>query len=84
MKYFANAKCEIKFALSYAVRHISYCVAIFHTRSVFHLPQANFIEKSIDIVDAFFWWGGVDSNHRSNKQQIYSLSPLATREPPLI
>ena len=23
---------------------------------------------------------GVDSNHRSNLQQIYSLSPLATRE----
>ena len=29
-----------------------------------------------------FWWGKVDSNHRSDKQQIYSLSPLATREFP--
>ena len=30
------------------------------------------------------WWGKVDSNHRSDKQQIYSLSPLATREfPPM-
>ena len=28
------------------------------------------------------WWGKVDSNHRSDKQQIYSLSPLATREFP--
>ena len=28
----------------------------------------------------FYWWGKVDSNHRSYKQQIYSLSPLATRE----
>ena len=27
-----------------------------------------------------FWWARVDSNHRSWKQQIYSLSPLATRE----
>ena len=27
-----------------------------------------------------FWWARVDSNHRSIKQQIYSLSPLATRE----
>ena len=27
-----------------------------------------------------FWWARVDSNHRSSKQQIYSLSPLATRE----
>ena len=33
----------------------------------------------MNLVD--FWWRGVDSNHRSNKQQIYSLSPLATREP---
>ena len=30
------------------------------------------------------WWGKVDSNHRSYKQQIYSLSPLATREFPQI
>ena len=30
----------------------------------------------------FSWWERVDSNHRSWKQQIYSLSPLATREPP--
>ena len=25
-------------------------------------------------------WTEMDSNHRSNLQQIYSLSPLATRE----
>ena len=30
------------------------------------------------------WWGRTDSNHRSETQQIYSLSPLATRELPLI
>ena len=29
-----------------------------------------------------FWWEGMDSNHRSETQQIYSLPPLATREPP--
>ena len=28
----------------------------------------------------FFWWERVDSNHRSQRQQIYSLPPLATRE----
>ena len=33
---------------------------------------------------SFCWWGKVDSNHRSYKQQIYSLSPLATREFPQI
>ena len=27
-----------------------------------------------------FWWEKMDSNHRSTKQQIYSLPPLATRE----
>ena len=31
-----------------------------------------------------YWWARVDSNHRSIKQQIYSLSPLATREHALI
>ena len=30
----------------------------------------------------FIWWGMVDSNHRRHRQQIYSLSPLATREIP--
>ena len=28
-----------------------------------------------------FWWEEVDSNHRRRCQQIYSLLPLATREP---
>ena len=32
----------------------------------------------------FLWWGRTDSNHRSDPQQIYSLSPLATRELPHI
>ena len=27
------------------------------------------------------WWEEVDSNHRRRCQQIYSLLPLATREP---
>ena len=29
---------------------------------------------------SLFWWERVDSNHRSRRQQIYSLPPLATRE----
>ena len=37
------------------------------------------IDKSLSkLVD--FWWERVDSNHRSQRQQIYSLPPLATRE----
>ncbi len=31
---------------------------------------------------ALKWWGKVDSNHRSLRQQIYSLPPLASREFP--
>ena len=33
-----------------------------------------------DISSAASWWRRVDSNHRSQRQQIYSLPPLATRE----
>ena len=29
---------------------------------------------------SLIWWEMVDSNHRRRSQQIYSLSPLATRE----
>ena len=42
------------------------------------------IEKTLRILQfkGFFkvWWMRVDSNHRSRRQQIYSLPPLATRE----
>ena len=37
-------------------------------------------EKSRLPTQTGFWWELVDSNHRSITQQIYSLSPLATRE----
>ena len=36
------------------------------------------LSRAID--QANLKWMEVDSNHRSNLQQIYSLSPLATRE----
>ena len=31
---------------------------------------------------SFFWWGKVDSNHRSRRQQIYSLPHLTALEFP--
>ena len=40
--------------------------------------------KKPDLSVWFVWWGMVDSNHRRHSQQIYSLSPLATRELPHI
>ena len=36
--------------------------------------------KAHQLVCFSFWWERVDSNHRRHRQQIYSLSPLATRE----
>ena len=42
-------------------------------------------QKTAILTDSgFLWWGRTDSNHRSETQQIYSLSPLATRELPQI
>ena len=46
-------------------------------------PRSNLCKKKRDAqLSIAFWWERVDSNHRSYKQQIYSLSPLATREFP--
>ena len=41
------------------------------------IQNKNPIDESIG---SLFWWERVDSNHRSRRQQIYSLPPLATRE----
>ena len=38
-------------------------------------------KKALYIRTELFSWAGVDSNHRSLRRQIYSLLPLATREP---
>ena len=50
------------------------------------LKPATFYKKigASDAKLAPTWWGMVDSNHRRHCQQIYSLSPLATREIPHI
>ena len=39
-------------------------------------------KRANQMIYSRFWWGRTDSNHRSETQQIYSLSPLATRELP--
>ena len=44
-------------------------------------PAGTMLEKA-RILRCGFSWGRVDSNHRRHCQQIYSLSPLATREHP--
>ena len=49
------------------------------------VPPRRQRKKPVVPVTSYTWcysseWAEVDSNHRSNLQQIYSLSPLATRE----
>ena len=50
----------------------------------FSNPPPNAEKRPIRKDWSFFWWGRTDSNHRSETQQIYSLSPLATRELPRV
>ena len=61
---------------------------VFNITSYFQKSTLRFSEdiKIADLLSKIgdFWWGRTDSNHRSDTQQIYSLSPLATRELPQI
>ena len=61
---------------------------VFSDFTVFRAISAQKTRKLPDLsggqIRQLIWWGKVDSNHRSDKQQIYSLSPLATREFPHI
>ncbi len=45
MKYFAKAKCEIKYAFSY-------CEAIFHTGRVFHSAAISHADRRISLKKA--------------------------------
>ena len=40
------------------------------------------VKTSPNFVRGGFWWGKLDSDQRSQRQQIYSLPPLAAREFP--
>ena len=56
-------------------------------RSLRGTPTAAWIKKEVTFGRQkllLFWWGMVDSDHRSQWQQIYSLPPLAAREIPHI
>ena len=44
------------------------------------LSSDNKNKKSLNSKEMRPWWGMVDSDHRSQWQQIYSLPPLAARE----
>ena len=50
--------------------------------AIFALKARKLPDLSGRQIRQLIWWGRVDSNHRRHCQQIYSLSPLATREHP--
>ena len=61
--------------------YFTFAKQIFHIEDISLVPEERIsLKKALATASAFFWWERVDSNHRSVKQQIYSLPPLATRE----
>ena len=68
-----------------AVRHTSLGVAvIIGEANIICRRQTSFKKRTFVGRQkcVFCWWGKVDSDHRSQWQQIYSLPPLAAREIP--
>ena len=67
---------------------LGYAVRVPNRYLIGKIPNINKKSEPIphreEVRISYVWWGKVDSNHRSYKQQIYSLSPLATREFPQI
>ena len=53
MKYFANAKCEMKFTF-FICRKAYFIRVAYFIAKLFHLPQANFIEKRLFFRIVFF------------------------------
>ena len=61
--------------------YFTFAKQIFHIEDISLVPEERIsLKKTLATASAFFWWERVDSNHRSESQQIYSLPPLATRE----
>ena len=81
---FGVASDEIKSTLPPS-RRISSPQGISSSKTISSTRKGGFNCKRPDAKHLVFcWWGRTDSNHRSETQQIYSLSPLATRELPHI
>ena len=62
-------------------------IKVFKEKHSINAQDFKSLASAYSAIPAFFCavirsteWVEVDSNHRSNLQQIYSLSPLATRE----
>ena len=80
-RFFLRKKRKVTGPSSRACRTVHRTVLFTWVRILNFLPpQKRPVRKNW----SFLWWGRTDSNHRSDTQQIYSLSPLATRELPRI
>ena len=77
-------RSDILFAINTRRANITRLKAVYHCEAIELAVRRIELKKALAIASAFFWWGRTDSNHRSETQQIYSLSPLATRELPHI
>ena len=55
-------------------------VAVHNTPHFIQRTQKTVTKRPYLSIRSFCWWERVDSDHRSETQQIYSLPPLATRE----
>ena len=73
-------KIEVRLGQALAGNARSRCILFFESALQIPITQ----KRDTPFGVSLFWWGRTDSNHRSETQQIYSLSPLATRELPHI
>ena len=83
MKYLVYTECEIKSVLSLPAKR-DFITKWFHPPQVDFFRRRRISLKKHLLSQVLFWWGMVDSDHRSRWQQIYSLPPLAAREIPHI
>ena len=73
--------CPRDFVFCVLLAEAVWCGVAFNFATLPTLPYLCKIKQKSTPKRAF-WWGMVDSDHRSQRQQIYSLPPLATREIP--
>ena len=61
MKYFANAKCEIKFASQHLRSKYFIRVSVFHSEAISLAERRISLKKRLVETSRFFWWERVDT-----------------------
>ena len=62
MKYFANAKCEIKFASQHLRSKYFIRVSVFHSEAISLAERRISLKKRLVETSRFFWWSRGESN----------------------